>query len=259
MPRPRPMPGDEVDGEDRQAEELVDQPQQQERQHDRKAAHEQRQQSRRPARGRPRTRAAAGSGRRTSRRDEVRCRAFVDFVEGDVVAAEAHAGRRELRAQAIDRRRGAVAVGERRQHDRLAPVARDQRGKVCGRVVDDALKARLGRQQRGDVRRLRAAPQVRCGRRRCWARARRRRSRPIARWRVRSRAAPAGSAPRDPGSQTIRSSAATRPARRTLPRAGTDTPAPISTRRVRPDASATSLEIIVLSLSRSPSASIISL
>ena len=91
-------PRDEVDREDREAEELVDHPQQQERRNNREAADEQRQHRRdEPAKD--------PEGEQQQDREGECLGAFqpgddllVDFVERDVVAAEAHAAAGQLRA-----------------------------------------------------------------------------------------------------------------------------------------------------------------
>ncbi len=67
---------------------------------------------------------------------------------GDVVAAEQHAAVGKLGAHTGGRGGGAVLCGERSKHQRLAAVARDERGQVGGGVVELALKAGLGGQQR---------------------------------------------------------------------------------------------------------------
>ncbi len=145
--------GDEVDREDRQRRHRrVDQPQTKEGEHDGKAADQQRQ------RGGDKS-AEHPEGQQQQDREGQHLRAlqvgrggFVDLLEGDVAAAEAHACSRS-RAHTSDGSGGGFAVGERGQHEREPPVAGDQLGQVAGRagrpVVESALEARLARQQRG--------------------------------------------------------------------------------------------------------------
>ena len=153
-PQAQPHAGDEVGGEDREPEDVVDHAQQQERDHDRKSPDQQRQ------RGGDQS-AEDPEGEQQQNRDceglgafEVGGGAFVDFVEGDVVAAEAHAAAGQLGAQMGDRGGRAVLRGECGQHEREAAVARDKRGQVRGGVVELALEAGLGGQQRRHPPRL---------------------------------------------------------------------------------------------------------
>ena len=90
--------GDEVDGEHRQPRELVDQAQQQEREHDRKAPHEQRQRGRDEPAEHPEGQQQQDREGEHLRPLQVGGGGLVDLVEGDVVAAEAHAAAGHLRA-----------------------------------------------------------------------------------------------------------------------------------------------------------------
>ncbi len=87
--------------------------------------------------------------------------------ERDVAAAEAHAGAGEQRTQVVGRRRGVFLRGERRQHDGLAAVARDELREVARGIVKRALEALLAGQLLRDADHQALDPWRPYARRRC--------------------------------------------------------------------------------------------
>ncbi len=148
MPRPEAHPGDEVDREHRDPRELVDEAKEEEGEDDRKAPHEQREGGGDKAAEDPEGEQEKDREGEHLRALEIGGGGFVDLVEGDVVAAEAHAATGDLGADVFDRTGGVVAVGERGEHEREVAVAGDEQREVGLRVVDRPLEAGLGGKQR---------------------------------------------------------------------------------------------------------------